>query len=97
MKRVYPAPISYIPMEPLHREPLVRSLFRTLRRPIRHRMIEIRLKELELEMRTLARLAYRALDGQNERALCQIREQQKATQIVINGLIEESNGLRMGS
>jgi hypothetical protein len=60
-------------------------------------MIELRLKELEAEMRTLRRLEYRAMDNQNDIALVQFREREKATQIAINKLIDEDNALGRGT
>jgi hypothetical protein len=93
MKRTYDPPIDHFDLAPIYREPVIRNLFRAVRRPIRHRMIEIRIHELEAEMRELRRLIYRAMDNQNDIALVQFQDREKATQLVINRLIDEDNQL----
>ena len=96
MKRTYDPVIDHFDLAPIHREPVIRSLFRAVRRPIRRALIRRELSGLEAEMTALGRLKGLARAGYHERAEAQITQQERATQIAINRLIDEDNALGRG-
>jgi len=96
MKRTYPPVIDHFDLPALHRESLVRSLFRAVRRPIRRALIRREIADLALELRVLSELKVKAWAACHERAVYQIVEQEKATRIAMARLVEELNGLERG-
>jgi len=96
MKRTYDPVIDHFDLAPIHRETVIRNLFRAVRRPIRRALIRREIADLALELRVLAALKVRAWSACHERAVYQIVEQEEATRIALARLVEELNELERG-